>query len=74
MPKTVKKKRTTKTNNEVLCIKLDNIYSILEKNSKDIEELKEQVAMGKGGIRAIFVIGALIGVILGVGKYFKFWS
>jgi len=74
MPKTVKKKQTTKTNNEVLCIKLDNIYSILEKNSKDIEELKEQVAMGKGGIRAIFVIGALIGVILGVGKYFKFWS
>jgi len=30
--------------------------------------------MGKGGIKAIFVIGAFIGVLLGVGKYLKFWG
>lgn len=70
----IKKETYSSASNKILCLKLDNICAILEKNSKDIEELKEQVAMGKGGIRAIFVIGSLIGVLLGVGKYLKFWG
>jgi hypothetical protein len=74
MTKIKKKETPSSANNKILCMKLDNICSILEKNSKDIEELKEQVAMGKGGIKAIFVIGAFIGVLLGVGKYLKFWG
>ena len=44
--------------------KLDRIHEDVAKNSEDIISLKEQVAMGKGGLRAIFIVGALIGLIL----------
>ncbi len=46
--------------NDVICLKLDNIEAILKKNQTDIEELKHQVSMGKGGIKAIFVLGAVV--------------
>ena len=48
---------------DLLCNKLDEVHKQLEKNSKDIEDLKEQVAMGKGGIRAIFILGAIIAAV-----------
>ena len=57
------KKLTLTQKVDLLCNKLDDVHSQLEKNSKDIEELKEQVAMGKGGIRAIFIFGAIIAAI-----------
>ena len=40
-------------------------------NSKDIEGLKHQVSMGKGGIKAIFVVGSLIALIVAVLKFVK---
>lgn len=55
----------------ILLIKLEEIHKDVSKNTKDIEELKQQVAMGKGGIKAIFVIGSLVGLIVGGYKLFS---
>ena len=44
--------------------KLDHLHKDLDQNSKDIVELKQQVAMGKGGIKVIFWLGAVVGLIL----------
>jgi len=57
---------------EVICYKLAEIHKDVQKNSKDIEDLKHQVSMGKGGIKAIFIVGSLIALILGVLKFYKF--
>ena len=51
--------------------KLDRIHEDVAKNSEDIISLKEQVAMGKGGLQAIFIVGALIGLILTSFTLFK---
>jgi len=48
---------------DVVLVKLDQIECIIRKNSQDIEELKNQVAMGKGGIKTIFVIGAIVAAL-----------
>jgi len=72
----MKKKLTSKFNSkvsmEVICYKLTEIHRDVQKNSKDIEGLKHQVSMGKGGIKAIFIVGSLIALILGVLKFYKF--
>lgn len=65
------KKLTLTQKVDLLCDKLDDVHSQLEKNSKDIEELKEQVAMGKGGIRAIFIFGAAIAALFTLFKFGK---
>ena len=52
--------------------KLDHIHKDLDQNTKDIVELKQQVAMGKGGLRVIFYVGALITAIIGILKLVKF--
>ena len=57
---------------DVICYKLTEIHKDVQKNSKDIEDLKHQVSMGKGGIKAIFVVGSLIALILGTLKFYKF--
>jgi|TARA_R100000742_G_C4258980_1_gene76825 hypothetical protein len=44
--------------------KLDHLHKDLDQNSKDIVELKQQVAMGKGGLKVIFWLGAVVGLIL----------
>jgi len=44
------------------------------KNSRDIESLKTQVAMGKGGIKAVFVIGTFIGIVIAVLKILKLYD
>jgi len=55
---------------DVVMLKLDQIEAILKKNSQDIEDLKHQVAMGKGGIKAIFIVGAIVAAIAtGLGLY-----
>ncbi len=51
--------------------KIDTLNGHVCANSKDITELKEQVAMGKGGIRAIFILGAIIGAIFTAYKFLK---
>lgn len=44
--------------------KIDHLHKDVEQNHKDIVELKQQVAMGKGGLKVIFWIGAVIGAIV----------
>jgi len=74
----LKKKKTittrTSTSHKMIAIKLDELKELVIKNSNDIEGLKAQVNMGKGGIKAIFAIGSLVAIILGTGKFFKFWE
>ena len=48
--------------------KLDHIHKDVEQNTKDIDQntkditkLKEQVAMGRGGIKVVFWLGAILG-------------
>ena len=65
-------KFNSKVSMDVICYKLTEIHKDVQKNSKDIEDLKHQVSMGKGGIKAIFIVGSLIALILGVLKFYKF--
>jgi hypothetical protein len=77
MPKISRKKRsitrptitsiTLKHINE----KLNHIHKDLEQNTKDISELKQQVAMGRGGLKVIFYVGAVITAIIGILKLAK---
>ena len=73
MIKTEKKAVRKTISHSVISYKLDEIKHLVHKNSKDIEELKKQVAMGKGGIKAIFVIGSLVALILALLKMFTLW-
>ena len=43
--------------------KIDHLHKDVEQNHKDIVELKQQVAMGKGGLKVIFWLGAILGAI-----------
>ena len=52
--------------------KLDHIHKDLDQNTKDIVELKQQVAMGRGGLKVIFYVGGLISIIVGALKIGKF--
>jgi len=72
MKKKLASKFNSKVSMEVICYKLTEIHRDVQKNSKDIEGLKHQVSMGKGGIKAIFIVGSLIALILGVLKFYKF--
>ena len=65
-------KFNSKVSMDVICYKLTEIHKDVQKNSKDIEDLKHQVSMGKGGIKAIFIVGSLIALILGTLKFYKF--
>jgi len=49
--------------------KLDHIHKDVEQNSKDIEELKKEVNIGKGSVKTLVWIGSIAGVILGILKY-----
>jgi|TARA_R110000751_G_scaffold83465_1_gene167526 hypothetical protein len=49
--------------------KLDHIHKDVEQNSKDIEELKKVVNIGKGSVKTLVWIGSITGVILGILKY-----
>ena len=52
--------------------KLDHIHKDLDQNTKDIVELKQQVAMGRGGLKVIFYIGGVLSIIIGALKIGKF--
>ena len=71
MKKKLIHKFNSKVSMEVICYKLAEIHKDVQKNSKDIEDLKHQVSMGKGGIKAIFVVGSLIALIVAVLKFVK---
>jgi hypothetical protein len=72
MKKKLIPKFNSKVSMEVICYKLTEIHKDVQKNSKDIEDLKHQVSMGKGGIKAIFIVGSLIALMFGVLKFYKF--
>lgn len=70
----MKKKQTSSPSIslDVISYQLKEIHTELCKNTRDIESLKTQVAMGKGGIKAVFVIGTFIGIVITVIKNMKF--
>ena len=69
----MKKKQTSNPtiSLDVISYQLKEIHTEVCKNSRDIESLKTQVAMGKGGIKAVFVIGTFIGIIIAILKNIK---
>jgi hypothetical protein len=69
----MKKKQTSNPSIslDVISYQLKEIHTELCKNTRDIESLKTQVAMGKGGIKAVFVIGTFIGIVVAVLKNFR---
>jgi len=71
MKKKLTPKFESKVSMDVICYKLTEIHKDVQKNSKDIESLKHQMSMGKGGIKAIFIVGSLIALILGALKFVK---
>ena len=56
---------------DIISYQLKEIHTDLCKNTRDIESFKTQVAMGKGGIKAVFVIGTFIGILIAILKNFK---
>ena len=48
--------------------KLKHIHKSIDQNSKDIVGLKEQVAMGRGGLKVLVWLGAVIVGIISVIK------
>lgn len=74
MPKRKVIKKTASISHNMIAYKLDEIKEVVEKNSKDIEQLKKQMAMGTGGIKAIFVVGALVALLFSIFEKIKFWG
>lgn len=69
--RTVSRKSVTAVSLEHINEKLDHIHKDLEQNTKDIAQLKDQVAMGRGGLKVIFYIGGVVSIIIGVLKIGK---
>jgi|TARA_R110000803_G_scaffold43964_1_gene93325 hypothetical protein len=57
-----------KVSHEVILLKLEQIHTVVSKNTEDIDSLKKQMAMGSGGIKAVFVIGGFIALVLSIVK------
>ena len=49
--------------------KLDFVSKNVEKNAKEISDLKATVNMGKGAVKALIWIGSSLTVIAGLFKY-----
>ena len=49
--------------------KLDQVQKAVEKNAKEVSDLKATVNMGKGAVKALVWIGSIITVIAGFFKY-----
>ena len=61
-------KNTTQVTLKHINEKLKHIHKLVEQNSKDIIGLKEQMAMGRGGLTVVVWFGAIMIAILGVIK------
>ena len=58
------------SSHEKLCAeRMNNILQSIEEMRKEIKSLRQDVAMGKGGLRVILTVGTLIVGIIG---YFNF--
>ena len=54
--------------------KLDTLTDKVCENQKQIDELKEQVNLGRGaltGLRVVFWLGSVLGSLYLIGKMFK---
>tara|TARA_R100000458_G_scaffold46735_1_gene45319 strand:- start:1691 stop:1909 length:219 start_codon:yes stop_codon:yes gene_type:complete len=72
----MKKKKlipSSKISLDIISFQINEMHKDVAKNTRDIEQLKHQVSMGKGGIKAVFVIGSVIALVLGGIKLFKIW-
>lgn len=49
--------------------KLHHIHKDVEKNSKDIDKLKEEVAVGRGGVKVLMWVAGMVTTILAVWKF-----
>lgn len=47
----------------VISEKIDNLTDKVCQNQKEINDLKEQVNMGRGAVKVVFWLGAMIGAI-----------
>jgi hypothetical protein len=47
----------------VISNKIDNLTEKVCENQKQIDELKEQVNMGRGAVKVVFWLGAMLGAI-----------
>tara|TARA_B100001939_G_scaffold336121_1_gene338921 strand:- start:117 stop:341 length:225 start_codon:yes stop_codon:yes gene_type:complete len=68
MPRVTKKSTVHSITLKHINEKLDHIHKDIDRNTKDINSLKEQVAMGRGGVKVVFWLGAIIGAIFTVIK------
>ena len=58
------------SSHEKLCAeRMNNILKSIEEMKKEIKSLRQDVSMGKGGLRVILTIGTIVVGILG---YFNF--
>ena len=55
-----KESNSPECNSAILIKRVDHIHKDVEQNTKDIVPFKEQVAMGRGGLKVIFYIGGII--------------
>tara|TARA_R100001530_G_scaffold90867_1_gene63131 strand:+ start:436 stop:654 length:219 start_codon:yes stop_codon:yes gene_type:complete len=72
----MKKKKlipNSKISLDIISFQINEMHKDVAKNTRDIEDLKHQVSMGKGGIKAVFVVGSIIALALGGIKLFKIW-
>tara|TARA_R100001460_G_scaffold6234_2_gene16425 strand:+ start:258 stop:470 length:213 start_codon:yes stop_codon:yes gene_type:complete len=51
---------------------LDEIKDEVKENRAEIQELKQELATGKGSIRAVMWIGGIIGIVYTLMKIIKF--
>ena len=58
------------SSHEKLCAeRMNNILKSIEEMKKEIKSLRQDVSMGKGGLRVILAVGTLVAGIIG---YFTF--
>lgn len=62
--------QTLNTKVDILLSKLEELDEKVDKNSKDIEELKKAVNMGRGSIRTLIIMGGIAGTIITIFKIF----
>ena len=47
----------------VISNKIDNLTEKVCENQKQIDDLKEQVNMGRGAVKVVFVLGAVVSAV-----------
>jgi len=52
-------------------IKIAHIHTDITKHGDDIVELKQQIAMSKGGLKVLIGISAMLGTIFTIWQYFS---